>query len=143
MNHIPLTQLDVKGDSIGLNRIETPKGERLEIETPTSSIRLDAVALEALAWQNHDTLANLSGADATHRSPIREDDSAERTQLTTVSNEFGFVTVYEMNTESGARIVLNAEKQGEVIRLFPTELETLAQQDHNLITRWLRSDLND
>lgn len=144
MNSIPLTELTANGDTIGLNRIETPKGERLEIKTPVSSIRLDAVALEALTWQDSDALAALPGAETTERPPqLEANDRSERTRLTTVSNEFGFVVVYETQTEAGVRIDLKAEKQGESIRLCPAELETLAEQDQDLFTQWVRADLNE
>ncbi|MFC5134750.1 MULTISPECIES: hypothetical protein [Haloferacaceae] len=143
MNLIQLTELTANGDRIRLHRIETPKGERLEIETPTSSIRLDAVALEALTWQDNDALAALPDANTTQRSPTGTGELSERIRLTTISNEFGFIVVYEMHTEAGIRIDLEAEKQGESIRLCPAELETLAEQDHDLITEWVKTDLND
>ena len=143
MNLIPLIELTANGETIGLNRIETPKGERLEIETPTSSIRLDAVALEALTWQDNDALAALPSADTVQqKSGFEANDQAERTRLTTISNEFGFVVVYETHTETGIHIDLAAEKQDESIRLCPSELETLAREDQDLITQWVKTDLN-
>ena len=144
MNYTPLTELTADSHTIELSRVETPKGERLEIKTPTSSIRLDAVALEALTWQDNETLAALPDADTdqvTSASDMPKQD--ERTQLTVISNEFGFVVVHETLTEAGVRIDLEAEKQDESIQLCPSELKTLAQQDQNLFTQWVRSDLNE
>lgn len=144
MNRTPLTELTANGVTIGINQIETPKGERLEIKTPSSSIGLDAVALEALTWQENDELANLPSAniaDGIPQSP-RRDNQSGRTRLMTVSNEFGFVVVYECQTDTNIWIDFEAEKQGELIRLCSAELEILAQQDQDLFTQWIKTDLN-
>lgn len=144
MNYIPLTELTVNNHTIDLNQVETPKGERLEIETPSSSIRLDAVALEALTWQDNEALTTLPGADTVQQtSRFEANEQSEQTRLTTVSNEFGFVVIYKTQTEAGVRIDLEAEKQDESIRLYPSELETLARQDQDLFTRWVKADLNE
>lgn len=144
MNRIPLTELTANGDTIALDRIETPKGERLEIRSPSSSIRLDAVALEALTWQNNDTLAALSGMDTPQQpSPAPESESQiERTHLTTISNEFGFVVVSEDGAGTDVRVQLEAKKQNGSIRLCTAELKTLAEQDVDLFTQWVKTDLN-
>lgn len=144
MNRTPLTELTANGVTIGINQIETPKGERLEIKTPSSSIGLDAVALEALTWQENDELANLPSANIADEIPQspRRDNQSGRTRLMTVSNEFGFVVVYECQTDTDIWIDFEAEKQGELIRLCSAELEILAQQDQDLFTQWIKTDLN-
>lgn len=144
MNRTPLTELTANGVTIGINQIETPKGERLEIKTPSSSIGLDAVALEALTWQENDELANLPSANIADEIPQspRRDNQSGRTRLMTVSNEFGFVVVYECQTDTNIWIDFEAEKQGELIRLCSAELEILAQQDQDLFTQWIKTDLN-
>ena len=143
MNYTQLTELTTDSCTIELNRVETPKGERLEIKTPVSSIRLDAVALEILTWQDNVTIAALPSAGTeqmTSTSDTSEKD--ERTKLTVISNEFGFVVVYKTQMETTACIDLEAEKQDESIRLHPSELKTLAQQEQKLFTKWVRDDLN-
>lgn len=144
MNLIPLTNLTANGITIGINWVETPKGERLEIETSSASIRLDAVALEALTWQENDDLADLPDANITNKNSLHseQDGQPERTRLMTVSNEFGFVVVYECQTDTDVWIDFEAEKQGESIRLCPAELEILTHQDHDVFTKWIKIDLN-
>lgn len=42
-----------------VSKVNTPNGERIEIESPKmeNRIRLDPLELESLTWQDHDTFA--------------------------------------------------------------------------------------
>ncbi|WP_143114520.1 hypothetical protein [Halopenitus persicus] len=144
MNQTLLTELDGTDTTIRISRVETPKGERLKIATPTESIALDAVALEALTWQDNAKLANLSdttgNTNITHFGP---ENTSATTRLTAVSNEFGFVVVSEEKTDEDIWIDLRAKKQDESIQLCPDELEMIAHLDIDIFTDWIKTDLHN
>jgi hypothetical protein len=132
-----LTDNDVE---VRLSELRTPKGERLEIASEEGSIALDAVALETFAWQSAGDIGTRLD-DVRSASNSKDGDKGER--LTVISNEFGYVVVSEGGTEHRPWIGFSAEKQGESIRLSPSELAAVSRLDVDTVTEWIAADLRE
>jgi len=145
MTHVPLTELAQADLRVELRRVETPKGIRLELRTPDASLALDAVELEALSWQSpadvHD-LPHAPPTDVPSADPPDGDDP-NRSRLVTISNEFGFVVVYEGETADVPWVEFVAKKQHSSIRLNAAGLAAVAKQDHDLFTAWIAKSLHE
>jgi hypothetical protein len=144
-----LTQITDENTVVNVSRIETPKGERLELEAPDADqrIRLDAVALECLTWQSVSTfraflkegIQDLSSDDMA--VPSDETDCAASTELTNITNEFGHVEVRKVESPSIELLELDARKLEFSIRLNATALESVTWQTQDVFTDLIRQDL--
>ncbi|MDJ1434217.1 hypothetical protein [Halostagnicola sp. A-GB9-2] len=111
----------------------------------TGSISSDAVALEALARQRTEELAALSDASFPRDRPREGEltDGTDSTHLTTIPNEFGFVSVHERCGTAGTTIDVVAEKQHDLVRFGPATLAAIAEHDHELFTEWIAARLEE
>lgn len=133
-------QLTDEGRVVTVRKLFTRTGERLELsaETLGESVRLDAIALESVAWQDVDEMADRAETvdrSATHSMP--EPIDTEREEPMTVSSEFALARVSKGSTDNGERLDIEAPKLGYEIRLGPRELEWLALQDYETFSAWL------
>jgi hypothetical protein len=122
--------------TVSLVRDVTPTGERLRIESADDSIRLDALALESLSWQDDDFFTDLTGSAHT---PGRNASSAG--QSLQIGNEYTVVELRVLETEDGPRLELESPKLGYTCRLSAAELAALSRQQMSLFSDLLRTPL--
>ena len=139
------TLASVGGDGSGVTvgHVDTPKGERLELESPGGkSIRLDAVALECLTWQDRERFEALFGSldgDAGEVRPVVATENAgSGTGLATITNEFAHVEVRKVAASDGEGLELVAPKAGTAVTLTAPGLERVAVQSQATITDLVR-----
>lgn len=141
--------------SVSYRKIFTPAGERLEVEAPNVGfqIRLDAMELETLAWQDHETyrtFVETAGdrvpGDLTDRleamradHPDDQFDTEDAPDPLTVTNEFAEAHVRHLHTERGDRVAITAPKLGYQVVLTPTELESVTWQETETFTEFLET----
>lgn len=147
----PPFEIADQDDSVTLQKLITPRGERLEISTPElgTSIAVDALDLESLTFQDEETLRaignpardplgtdeQLSGNDITEE-PTAGAASAESTSAR-VSNEFTQVTVSKIETTNGDRLDITSEKLGYSNRLTPSVLRAISGQGPDMFSEFL------
>lgn len=123
----------IEGDDVDVHvrEVETPKGERLELETGDRAdrIRLDAVALESLTWQDFDSFVRLVvGTDASAEAIVTAyDGEFTATALTQITNEFGHVNVRELDTPDGQLLELDAQNMAYSAQLNAAALAAIAR----------------
>lgn len=138
--------LDGRETTIHVRKIFTPAGERLEIEAPDrgSWIRLDAMELESLSWQDHETFVEfLAAADALpdgfETTAPSTDDEVDVVHEWTVTNEFADARVRKLRRSDGEWLEIEAPKLGYVIRLDPLELAGVTWQETETFTAFLET----
>jgi len=141
-----VTEADVH---VEISRIETPKGERLELADADSGecIWLDAIVLESLTWQDEETFgefrreasASVSVADL---AVSRESYAGTYTELTSITNEFSHVDVRKTTTGEREWVELHGPKVGFTIRLNAPAALTVIYQGHDRFTDLLEQNLN-
>jgi len=138
--------------TVNVRKIFTPAGERVELEAPNvgRSIRLDAMELETLSWQEPETFVQFLDAEL----PGLPDDTAERqafirertdsegeagsvTAEMTVTNEFAAANVRVRAVDGDQHLELEAPKLGYQAQLCPTEAETVTWQTTETFTGFL------
>jgi len=133
-------------------KIFTPAGERLEIEAPEigRSIRLDAMELESLSWQDQETFLSFLDTDLAgllDDIPARKEfirrhaegpaDDGTVTREVRVTNEFADALVRSRETDACDRVDIEAPKLGYRTSLTPTELQTTTWQTTETFTELL------
>ncbi|WP_256301537.1 hypothetical protein [Haloarchaeobius salinus] len=146
----PLTRVATQGTAVVVRRVTTPKGARLELDASRvdERIRLDAVTLECLAWQDRSTF--LSFLDQQEQSRPADELLVQREpgdnlteELTRITNEFGHVEIQVPDTDTPTWVELVAPKLGYTTRLNAVALESIASQDQSTFTELLRQRLED
>lgn len=146
----PPFEIADQDESVTLQKLITPRGERLEISAPElgTSIAVDALDLESLTFQDEETLRNIGSPD---RNSIGADDllsgietteepvDAVSTESTSVrvTNEFTQVTVSKIETANGAHLEITSEKLGYSNQLSPSVLRALSEQGPDLFSEFL------
>lgn len=138
--------LDGRDTTVHVRKIFTPAGERLEIEAPDRGfrIRLDAMELESLSWQDHDTFVEFLAAgdalpDGFESTAPAPDDEVEVVHEWTVTNEFADARVRKLERADGEWLEIEAPKLDYVIRLDPLELAGVTWQDTATFTAFLET----
>lgn len=141
----PLTTIEDDDVRVVVRAVETPKGERLELEAPAAGdrIRLDAVALEALTWQDDASFTRLLVDRDEPASTIGTsyDGPSTVTTLTAITNEFGHVNVRELDTPDGPRLELDAQNMAHAAQLTPSALAAIAAQSSAAFTTLIREKI--
>lgn len=136
--------------TVAVREIETPKGERLELEAVESDerIRLDAVALEAVTWQTDASLARSlgDGSPITARSELRTLDPADEAAgtgetLASVTNEFAHVDVRAGAPGEPAGLELFAPKSNHRVWLNPPALVLVCRQSDATFSALIRREV--
>lgn len=153
--------------SVRVQKLHTPRGERLEFTAPArgTSIRLDAIMAEAVTWQRPEQLAaraasldwptEIDESDSTGTnqniridSNVQEDDLDgpdehaavdERDYPIQLRNEYAHARVEKAIVDGREQLVIEATKLGYEIRLERPILEWLTTQDHESFTAWLET----
>lgn len=139
----PLARIEDGDTQVTVKEVETPKGERLELESAAHSIRLDAVALECLAWQTSESFEQLetdvsdSAVKVVPKS-VAGDAITEATELVSITNEFAHVTVNKVVTDDGTSLELFAPKANYRVRLNAAALEVVTEQRSDVFSELIR-----
>lgn len=133
------------GRRVDVTRIHTPKGMRLEIRSPywERRVRLDALALESISWQDEATFP--LGVDAPDVELGDDDafasvstDELERGDSVQIANEFAQVYATKIRTSQAEGLELESRKLGFDVRLGVAALESIAFQDPDYFSVFLR-----
>jgi hypothetical protein len=131
------------GQHIDVEKHYTRNGERLEISIreEDASIRLDALGLESLSWQNIEELGQEFGTGekdriVTDEVVIDSDDSVRET-LFTITNEFATVEVAKATIQEREYLEIQAPRAGFTIYLPSSILAAIAREGSDLVTRFL------
>lgn len=149
---LPLTEIDDDDAVVAVRRVETPKGARLELEALESGkrIRLDAVTLECLTWQDRSTFATFLESQlrplstdslSVEHEPNGETTTTTAAEITRITNEFGHVEVSVPTSGDHVWLELAAAKLGFAIRLNAVALESIAWQEQDTFTELIRNRL--
>jgi hypothetical protein len=142
-----MTELRAVGDpfyvrdgdrTVVARKVFTGTGERLELvsESLGRRVRLDAIALEAVAWQDRSTLAE-PAADIEEGGPSPPPEGPEREEPMRLRNEFADAVVEAVEVDGREGLSIAAPKLGYEVRLGVPELEWLTTQGHDRFTEWL------
>jgi hypothetical protein len=135
----PIRLADEAAEAV-VQKVFTRMGERLEVSSGDRSIRLDAIMLESVAWQDHDELAaNAAEELPAAGSSADGDPVADGHEPITVSSEFALATLEHVETPDGPRIHIEAPKLGYDIEVGARELAWLTTQSHDTFTEWLET----
>ncbi|ELZ80981.1 hypothetical protein C453_18630 [Haloferax elongans ATCC BAA-1513] len=128
----------LRGDdrTVSLTRELTPAGERLRLETDDDSIRLDALALESLTWQEDEFFTELTGVEyAPGENPVSTDETLQ------IGNEYTVVQLTVFDTDDGPRLEIDSPKLGYSCRLGVAELVALSRKDMSLFSDLLHTPM--
>lgn len=134
---------DGKSD-IRISKVSTPKGERLEIASPElgTRIRLDALDLESITWQDTTAFEEVANDQGTDRElPPFLPEEAEAVHFVDVVNEFAHVEIYVLETPRAEGLMIRSVDLGYRIRLRPTHLELLSCCETEVTSGFLTNPL--
>lgn len=125
--------------TVTVRKLKTRKGERVEFESPVdeSTLSVDALGLESLAWQESDLFATYLSSEYDLK-PLEED--AEEVACDVefeLMNEYAHVRVQRLQSPERATLEIHAPKKRERIQIDPDGLCGLAQQDHTIFSGFL------
>lgn len=138
-DRVSLRISDANG-AVTVRKVFTRTGERLELiaHSLDQSIRLDAIALESLAWQDPAELREWATAvDRSEATEHAQSVAQEDDRVITVSNEYALARVKRVS--SGKQLEVTAPKLGYSVELGPMELAWVTTQDHQRFTEWLET----
>jgi len=125
------------------------KGERLEIDRGDVSVKLDALLLEGLSWQDDgaavDTL--LASEAAVAAAPVGFTPDRAGTEALepgedaiSISNEYAPVFVREVSTDAGDALEVTTPGRGTAVTLGPQSLRALAGvDDTSVFSVWFKT----
>ncbi|WP_124190934.1 hypothetical protein [Natrarchaeobius oligotrophus] len=144
-----LTTVTERGVSVVVRRIETPRGERLEldVEGDEATSRLDAIALECLTWQKEEaflaTVREGNGSVPSDGRAVKRDlEASSRSELTRITNEFSRVDVSRVIAGEREFLEVRAPKLGRAIALNAGALRSVGRLDQRAFTELLAEHLN-
>jgi hypothetical protein len=141
----PAVQIADSEGAVTVQKRFTRMGERLEVRAGSdSSIRMDAIMLESVAWQDPEDLAEKAAAIEpsleSQFSADRDDAGEQRDGLDgpiTISSEYARAAIDV--ADDGSSIEITAPKLGYDIEIGPAELAWLATQTHERFSEWLET----
>ncbi|RQG86702.1 hypothetical protein EA462_16310 [Natrarchaeobius halalkaliphilus] len=138
--YYPTTDVDrivvETGDTrVDVTKVRTPTGERIQIEhDDLGQIRLDAVELEALTWQDEAFFADLVDGEYDYRNVDPRPKSAADLQ---VSNEYALARL--RGSDDGAGVSLTAPKMGYGIGIDARVLAAVVTRPKTFFSELLRT----
>lgn len=133
------------GTRVTVQKLLTPRGQLAEIAAPSEpgtvdSCRMDALAVESLAWQEPDLFEDLVG-DPEYRPPIRRSvtDSDTIVESFDLSNEYADTHIRKIRTSEGDRLQVQAPVAGFELLADARGLQALATQDPGLFSQFLET----
>jgi hypothetical protein len=127
--------------SIAVRKIRTRKGVRIELDPDDDDrMRIDALALESLSWQDEGVFSELLGQPHVIApfEAYSESDLDEGATLT-VSNEYATVRVHEIASPDGDRLRIEAPMKGSSLIADPDGLRGLVRQDPSIFSEFLET----
>lgn len=125
---------------IEVQKVFTHNGERLKIATPERdrSIRLDALELESVSWQDHGRFSELLAESDYEQSvvpaiDVRDSDCSP----VVVTNEYGHAEVQRIPHTKADKLEIVAPKLQYSVRLDPPELYAICIQDRSTFSDFL------
>ena len=117
-------------------------GELLSLEAGEKRVKLDAMLLEGVSWQQDasDLASFVDTPERVLEDPVTSYDgrSAETTEAFTVANEYTTVDVGRVEADAGEALQVSSEKGVSV--LGPQTLEALVTiDDTGALSRWFRT----
>lgn len=141
--------------SVSLTKIFTPNGQRLEIAAPAidQQIRIDAVEVEAISWQERETILAFLQEGENHgmrnvESKIQEIQETldggnlevhGATEPIEITNEYAEGHVRKLETNAGEYAEIAAPKLDYRIRITPAELASITWQTQETFTSLLEN----
>lgn len=129
------------GNEVEVCKLETLNGERLQIVSNGSSIRLDALILETLTWHHKQVFADLEHVTPEDRIRFRPDDQEgdeiAQTDRIPIVNEFADVYVRKIERDGVELLEIDAVKQGGRTLLDANDLTLLARQRVEVLSNLL------
>lgn len=125
--------------TVTVRKLETRKGERLEIESPSeeAALRVDALGLESLAWQEPDVFSRfLPDSYAMHRLDEASDEVTCDTEFE-LMNEYAYVRIRRLCSLDSTVLQIRAPKKREQIQIDANGLVGLSRQDHTIFSEFL------
>ena len=137
LTEFPLT---TNGEVV-VRHLETRMGERVEFVATADDghadrLQADALALESLAWQDDDALAELF--DTEYTPPVVEDPMTAEYTIT-VTNEYAHAEIRCLQRSTAGYLEIKAPKKRERILFDATGLSALARQDHSVFSDFLET----
>jgi len=140
----PAIRIADETGAVTIQKHFTRMGERLEVRAGSdTSIRMDAIMLESLSWQDPDDLAGRAAdLDVSLESQFSadRDDAGKRGDgpgPITVSSEYARAAVDVADDRRSVEIT--APKLGYDIEVGPRELAWLATRTHETFSEWLET----
>jgi hypothetical protein len=121
------------GRTVELQKLRTPTGERLTVRGESADIRLDALALESLTWQDDAFFEELTAIAHDGGDAI---DASEELQI---GNEYTVVRLRKLETTAGPRVAVASPKLGYRCRLSPEELDALTREQIGIFSELLET----
>ncbi|ATW89354.1 hypothetical protein halTADL_2627 [Halohasta litchfieldiae] len=125
------------------------KGERLEIDTGDTSVKLDALLLEGLSWQPDRAAVDelLEAETAITTDPAATTDEGDNTMTAaevaapiSISSEYSHVLVGDITTSDGDALVVTTPGRGSTITLGVQSLRELAAvEDTYVFSIWFET----
>lgn len=138
------------GDGTVTVRKLVSKGERLEIDRGATSVKLDALLLEGLTWQEDGAAVDalLDAETAVAADPVGfapgQTDSADAFESSerdiSVSNEYANVLIREVSTDGGDALEVTTPGRGTSVTLGCQSLRALAGvDDTGVFSVWFKT----
>lgn len=124
--------------AVAVRKLRTPNGERLELSVGGDAVRLDALELESLTWQDEAFFADELGVAGRPDLAVSPADVRGDARLK-VGNEY--TTVWLRLTDDADRLVVASPKMGYWTHLGAAELAALARRDQAFYTGLLDTPL--
>lgn len=125
--------MQAKTSVIDVRKVYSAQGELLEVSTEDDQIRLDALSLETLTWQDEEFLDRLRDDAKAEGGAIQMSDE----QPMMVVNEYSQIQVVSSDDENAVTVEMPSE--GFKLKLGVEALHGLAAQpDPNFVTEFLR-----
>ncbi|MHC3437432.1 hypothetical protein ACYJ1Y_04850 [Natrialbaceae archaeon A-gly3] len=125
--------------TVTVRKLKTRKGERVEFESPVdeSTLSVDALGLESLAWQELDVFAAYLSSEY-DLEPLEEDATEVVCDVEfELMNEYAYVRVRRLQSSERATLEIHAPKKRERVQIDPDGLWGLAQQNHTIFSEFL------
>lgn len=125
-------------DAVTIRKLRTPNGERLELAIAEHRIRLDALELESLTWQDDAFFVGELGVTERPDRAVSPADVRDDARLK-IGNEY--TTVWLRLTDDGERLAVASAKMGYGTHLGAASLAALARRDQAFFTGLLDTPL--
>lgn len=127
--------------SIAVRKIRTRKGVRIELDPEDDDrMRVDALALESLSWQDRSVFSELLGRP----HEIAPLEAYSETEIDvgatlTVSNEYATARVHKIASPDGDRLRIEAPMKESSLLADPDGLRGLLRQDPSIFSEFLET----